>query len=386
LARTTLTPDARLSALPGQVYCVGGAVRDALLGNPSGDTDWVVVGARPEDLAKAGFRAVGRDFPVFLHPDTGDEVALARTERKSGPGYRGFVVHADPSVTLEEDLRRRDLSINAMARDAQGRLIDPWGGAADLAAGVLRHISPAFVEDPVRLLRVARFAARWPHFTLAPETAGLLRQMVAHGEVDALVPERVWQELARGLMEPRPSRMLQVLADCGALPRVLPGLDASPAGQAAADAAAQRGANQAVRYALLAHAAPALAKHLRVPREEADLARLLGQEASALAATPSDADHAMALLGRIDGWRRPDRLAELLEACACRAQAQGTDTERAKAIGEAWLAAFQAAQSVPTTSIAQAAARAGCTGPAVGAAIAQARRDAIAQRLGRFDR
>ncbi|MBN2692360.1 MAG: multifunctional CCA addition/repair protein [Burkholderiaceae bacterium] len=210
---------------PGQAYVVGGAVRDALLGRPHGDRDWVVVGATPQQMLDAGFLPVGRDFPVFLHPRTHEEYALARTERKTAPGYRGFVVHAAPEVTLEEDLLRRDLTINAMARAADGALIDPCGGQRDLQARVLRHVSAAFAEDPVRILRLARFAARFGDFSVAPETMALMRGMVAAGEVDALVPERVWQELARGLMEPQPQRLFVVLRDCGALARLLPELD-----------------------------------------------------------------------------------------------------------------------------------------------------------------
>ncbi|HXD07456.1 MAG TPA: multifunctional CCA addition/repair protein, partial [Burkholderiaceae bacterium] len=210
---------------PYAVYEVGGAVRDELLGQPVSDRDWVVVGATPQQLIDAGFMAVGRDFPVFLHPQTKEEYALARTERKTAPGYRGFSFHASPEVTLEDDLRRRDLTINAIARDSQGRLIDPYGGQRDLAARVLRHVSEAFCEDPVRILRLARFAARFSDFSVAPETVKLMRQMVACGEVDALVPERVWQELSRGLMEPRPSRMFEVLRECGALARLLPEVD-----------------------------------------------------------------------------------------------------------------------------------------------------------------
>ena len=198
-------------------YLVGGAVRDALLGRAVGDRDWVVVGADPEELRRAGYRAVGRDFPVFLHPDTREEHALARTERKTGPGYHGFEFHADPGVTLQDDLRRRDLTINAIARAEDGTLIDPHGGQRDLAARVLRHVSPAFAEDPVRILRLARFAARFADFSVAPETEALMRAMVESGEVDALVPERVWQELSRGLMEAKPSRMFEVLRACGAL-------------------------------------------------------------------------------------------------------------------------------------------------------------------------
>jgi tRNA nucleotidyltransferase (CCA-adding enzyme) len=208
-----------------KLWMVGGAVRDALLGLPVNDRDWVVVGATPQELVDAGYVPVGRDFPVFLHPITKEEVALARTERKSAPGYRGFVVHADPSVTLEEDLLRRDLTINAMAQDPHGTLVDPYGGQRDLRDKVLRHVSPAFAEDPVRILRLARFAARYRDFSIAPETTALMQQMVGHGEVDALVPERVWQELSRGLMEVRPSRMFEVLRQCGALARLLPEVD-----------------------------------------------------------------------------------------------------------------------------------------------------------------
>ena len=251
------------------IYQVGGAVRDELLGLPVQDRDYVVVGATPDDMVREGFRPVGKDFPVFLHPRTQEEYALARTERKTAQGYKGFQVYADPEVTLEQDLARRDLTINAMARDAQGHLIDPYGGAADLQAGVLRHVGPAFVEDPVRILRVARFAARFARFTIAPETLSLMGEMVKNGEVDALVPERVWQELARGLMEKQPSRMFLALRDCGALARLLPELDAlfgvpqppeyHPEVDAGAhvmmvvDAAAKRDYGLPVRFAALTH-------------------------------------------------------------------------------------------------------------------------------------
>jgi tRNA nucleotidyltransferase (CCA-adding enzyme) len=208
-----------------KVYEVGGAVRDALLGHPVQDRDWVVVGATVQQMLDAGYRQVGRDFPVFLHPDTHEEYALARTERKSGRGYRGFEVQADPAVTLEEDLARRDLTINAMARGPDGVLVDPYGGAADLRAGVLRHVGPAFVEDPLRVLRLARFAARFD-FAVAPETLSLARQMVSGGELEHLVAERVWQETARALCERLPSRYLDVLCDCGALAVVFPELAA----------------------------------------------------------------------------------------------------------------------------------------------------------------
>ncbi|MEZ5672835.1 MAG: multifunctional CCA addition/repair protein [Thiotrichaceae bacterium] len=207
-----------------QIYQVGGAVRDRLLGLPSQDNDWVVVGATPELLISQGFIPVGKDFPVFLHPKTRDEYALARTERKISSGYKGFTVHAAPDVTLEEDLRRRDLTINAMAMDGAGNLIDPFQGQADLHAGILRHVSPAFVEDPVRILRVARFAARYP-FKIAEETQVLMQEMVQQGEVDALVAERVWQEMFKALSEPQPQRFIEVLRDCGALARIFPEID-----------------------------------------------------------------------------------------------------------------------------------------------------------------
>ena len=207
------------------IYIVGGAVRDELLGLPVKDKDFVVVGSTPEAMLDAGYKPVGKDFPVFLHPKTHEEYALARTERKTASGYKGFVVHADASVTLEEDLSRRDFTINAIAKDSAGKLIDPFNGQADIKAKVLRHVSSAFVEDPVRILRAARFAARFADFTISDETLSLMRKMVENGEVDALVPERVWQELSKGLMEARPSRMFDVLRACGALQKILPELD-----------------------------------------------------------------------------------------------------------------------------------------------------------------
>jgi tRNA nucleotidyltransferase (CCA-adding enzyme) len=208
-----------------QTYIVGGAVRDELLGLAVKDRDHVVVGATPEQMEVLGYRPVGKDFPVFLHPKTQEEYALARTERKTGKGYKGFQVHASPEVTLEEDLARRDLTINAIAKDDAGKLIDPYNGQADIRSKTLRHVSEAFAEDPVRILRAARFAARFTEFTVAPETMQLMRQMVEAGEVDALVSERVWQELAKGLMEAKPSRMFEVLRECGALKKILPELD-----------------------------------------------------------------------------------------------------------------------------------------------------------------
>ncbi len=208
-----------------KVYQVGGAVRDELLGLPVQDRDYVVVGATPEDMVRQGYRPVGKDFPVFLHPQTREEYALARTERKTARGYKGFQVFASPEVTLEQDLARRDLTINAIARDDSGQIIDPFNGVSDLRAGILRHVSPAFAEDPVRILRVARFSARFENFAVAPETLILMREMAFNGEVDALVPERVWQELAKGMMEAKPSRMFYALRECGALARILPELE-----------------------------------------------------------------------------------------------------------------------------------------------------------------
>lgn len=207
------------------IYTVGGAVRDELLGLAVKDRDFVVVGATPEQMEKLGYKAVGKDFPVFLHPDTHEEYALARTERKTAKGYKGFQVYASPDVTLEQDLARRDLTINAIAKADDGKLIDPFNGQADIKARILRHVGVAFIEDPVRILRAARFAARFTEFTIAPETMQLMKQMVEDGEVDALVSERVWQELAKGLMEARPSRMFEVLRECGALRKILPEVD-----------------------------------------------------------------------------------------------------------------------------------------------------------------
>jgi tRNA nucleotidyltransferase (CCA-adding enzyme) len=208
-----------------KIYCVGGAVRDRLLGLTVQDQDWVVVGSSPEAMVEQGFQPVGKDFPVFLHPQTHEEYALARTERKTARGYQGFAVYAAPDVTLDQDLLRRDFTINAIAQDIDGKLIDPHHGIADLRAGILRHVSPAFSEDPVRILRAARFAARFG-FTIAPDTLQLMRDMVNNGEVDALVAERVWQELARGLMEKKPSRFFETLRSCGALAKIIPEVDA----------------------------------------------------------------------------------------------------------------------------------------------------------------
>ncbi len=340
-----------------QILLVGGAIRDALLGQDVIDQDYVVVGATPEQMIAKGFRAVGKDFPVFLHPTTQQEYALARTERKTARGYQGFQIHADPSVTLEQDLQRRDLTINAMARDEQGVLHDPFGGQADLQARVFRHVSPAFAEDPVRILRVARFAARFPDFTVAPETLSLMRQMVQSGEVDALVAERVWQEMSRGLMQVKPSRMFDVLRDCGALQRIFPELDClwgvpqPPAHHPEIDTGVHammvldtvvnlQGADLAVRYAALTHdlgkgttPVQTLPRHIgheqrsmdlievvsrrwRVPTECHDLAMMVAREHGAVhRIADAGAAAIVRLIERCDGIRKPERFAQCLIAC-----------------------------------------------------------------------
>ena len=336
---------------------VGGAVRDALLGLPVNDRDWVVVGATPERMVELGFRPVGRDFPVFLHPVTHEEYALARTERKNGRGYRGFVVHCAPDVTLEEDLRRRDLTINAMARAADGSIVDPWGGRRDLHDRVLRHVSEAFAEDPVRVLRLARFAARFDDFSIAPETHALMRAMVAAGEIDALVPERVWQELARGLGERTPSRMLRVLRESGALARLLPELDPREDDRLARglDDAAATDAPLAVRVAVLLHRAalPALERacaRLRIPNDCRDLARQVATEHARVVAPDAPGPTAvLALLERCDAVRKPARFDAMLTACEVIHRA---DTGRAPEHAGRLAAALRAAREVDAGAIA----------------------------------
>jgi tRNA nucleotidyltransferase (CCA-adding enzyme) len=339
-----------------KAYRVGGSVRDELLGRTVADRDFVVVGATPEQMVAAGYRPVGSDFPVFLHPQTNDEYALARTERKSGRGYRGFVFHATPDVTLEADLARRDLTINAIARDDDGTLIDPHGGVADLRAGILRHVSPAFAEDPLRVLRVARFAARFG-FSVAPETEALLREIAAAGELATLTAERVWQELAKALMEARPSLFFEVLRRCGALGQLLPEVDAlfgvpqPPAHHPeidtgvhlmlALDFSAAEGDPLPVRYAVLAHdlgkatsdranwprhiahearsvaLAQRLSERLRVPAECSELARLVARyHGDVHRAAELRASTLLDLLLAADALRRPERLDGLLRACS----------------------------------------------------------------------
>jgi tRNA nucleotidyltransferase (CCA-adding enzyme) len=363
-----------------QIFRVGGCVRDALLGElrnsrdtPQTDRDWVVVGATPQQMIDLGFRPVGKDFPVFLHPQTQEEYALARTERKTRPGYKGFEPHASPDVTLEQDLARRDLTINAMALGEDGRLVDPYGGKRDLEARVLRHVSPAFAEDPVRILRLARFAARFPDFSVAPETAELARTMVRNGEVDALVPERVMQEVARGLMERRPSRMLAVLDDCGLLGRLYGELEDLEDAAAALDRAAERGLPLPARFAVLAnacrspHALEDLLAKLRAPQDAAQLARLLVEVRGPLQHAAGAAG-IVDVLERGDAFRRPDRFQWLLQAFE-------VTTERS---GDRFRAAQRAASAVDAGAIAHGHRDNPAT---IGSAVRQARIAAVQQAL-----
>jgi tRNA nucleotidyltransferase (CCA-adding enzyme) len=365
-----------------KVYRVGGSVRDELLGRAVADRDFVVVGATPEQMVASGYRPVGNDFPVFLHPETNDEYALARTERKSGRGYRGFVFHAAPDVTLEADLARRDLTINAIARDSDGKFIDPHGGIADLRAGILRHVSPAFAEDPLRVLRVARFAARF-NFGVAPETEALLRAIAAGGELSTLTPERVWQELAKALMEARPSLFFEVLRRCGALGQLLPEVDAlfgvpqPPAYHPeldtgvhlmlALDFCAAAGDPLAVRYAVLAHdlgkATTERAKwprhiaheRLRVPAECAELARLVARyHADVHRARELRATTLLDLLLAADALRRPERLDGLLRACAADALSRPGRGAESYAPAERLRAALKVVRAVDAGAIAAA--------------------------------
>jgi tRNA nucleotidyltransferase (CCA-adding enzyme) len=400
-----------------KAYVVGGAVRDALLGRASADKDWVVVGSTPQQMLQAGFIAVGRDFPVFLHPQTKQEYALARTERKTAPGYHGFTFHADAAVTLEQDLARRDLTINAMAFDENGALIDPYGGRADLQARVLRHASPAFAEDPVRILRLARFAARLHDFSVAPATLQLARQMVNAGEVDALVPERVWQELARGLMETRPSRMFEVLRECGALARLMPEVDrlwgeVPQVGTApraahgllrALDACAEKHCALPDRFACLGRAIEAvrapvqrevsdaarretggstlnsLCDRLRVPAACRELAELAAREFDAVRRAGSmPAAELLELLERCDALRRPQRFEALLLACECIARGAGMALDGGATVPCAHLRrALAQVRGVDTAGVAARAAAQGHTGPDIGEAIRVARLRAI---------
>ena len=406
----------------GRFFVVGGAVRDTLLGLPASDRDWVAVGATPDELLAAGYRPVGKDFPVFIHPTTGEEVALARTERKSGHGYHGFTVHAAPGVTLEDDLARRDLTINAIAQAEDGTLIDPHGGQRDLQARVFRHVSPAFVDDPVRVLRLARLAARFPDFSVAPETQALLLQMVAAGEVDALVPERVWQELSRGLMQTRPSRMFDVLRRCGALARLLPevdrlwGVPQRPEHHPEVDTGvhlmmvldccAALNTSLPVRWACLGHdlgkgtTPPAeWPRHIAHEARSAKLVRQMGQrlrvsvECNELADVVArehgnvhrsgelSAAALMRLFERCDALRRPQRFADLLLACECDARGRlGREQDSYLPAGRL-PPLLQAALAVDSAAVAGPALERGLAGPVIGDLVRAARTQALAQAL-----
>ena len=403
-------------------YIVGGAVRDEMLKRPVVDRDWVVVGSSPQAMRDAGFVAVGADFPVFLHPVTKEEYALARTERKTAPGYRGFSFDAAPGVTLEDDLQRRDLTINAMARGEDGSLIDPWGGERDLAAKLLRHVSPAFAEDPVRILRLARFAARFPDFSVAPETLALAAQMVDSGEVDALVPERVWQELARGLMEAQPSRLFEVLRACGALARLLPEVDRLWGVPQRADhhpeidtgvhlmmvldMAARLDASLAVRFACLCHdlgkgttPLDVLPRHvghegrsvhllrdvctrLRVPVDCRELAEIVAREHGNVHRSGElNAAAIVRLLERCDGWRRPDRFSEALLACECDARGRLGLSESPYPQRARLSEALRLAMSLDAAAVVADAQASGASGPALADAVRAARVQAVAAGL-----
>jgi tRNA nucleotidyltransferase (CCA-adding enzyme) len=427
-----------------ETYLVGGAVRDALMGLPVKDRDWVVVGATPQELLDQGFLPVGRDFPVFLHPKTKEEYALARTERNTAPGYRGFSVHAAPDVTLEDDLARRDLTINSIAihvdlTGAGGQfsfdeyannpfwvknadLVDPYGGRQDIADRVLRHVTPAFREDPVRILRLARFAARFTDFHVAPETQSLMRQMVEDGEVDHLVAERVWQEIARGLMEAQPSRMFAVLRDCGALLRLLPELDrlwGVPQSvehhpevdtgihvMLVLDLAARMKASLPVRFACLVHdlgkgttPADVLPRHiaheersvrllkavcerLRIPVECKELAEVVAREHGNIHRSASlNAAATVRLLERCDAFRKPARFVDILLACECDARGRLGMHVAPYPQATRLALALQRARSVATNLVAAQAQLAGSTGPKVGEWIHKARVQAVAAGL-----
>ncbi len=413
-----------------QIYMVGGAVRDRLLGLPVKDRDWVVVGATPEDMVALGFVPVGRDFPVFLHPQTKEEYALARTERKTARGYYGFAVHAAPDVTLEQDLARRDLTINAIAVAAHlvphdgvfdvalDDLVDPYQGQRDLADKVLRHVTDAFREDPVRILRVARLSARFTDFQVAPSTQQLMCDMVTHGEVDHLVAERVWQEVSRGLMEARPSRMFEELRSCGALRRLMPELDALWGVPQRADyhpevdtgvhvmmvldTAAQAQAPLEVRFACLMHdlgkgttpadilprhigheerAAPlikALCERVRVPTDCRELAEVVAREHGNIHRSGDfKAAAVMRLLERCDAIRKPVRFAQILQACECDARGRLGKEEQPYPQGERLAGCLRAALAVVTSEIAAQAQARGVNGAAIGELIHAARVAAV---------
>jgi tRNA nucleotidyltransferase (CCA-adding enzyme) len=401
-----------------RIFRVGGAVRDALLGLPVNDQDWVVVGATPDQMTAAGYLPVGKDFPVFLHPDTREEYALARTERKTGRGYHGFAFHTSPDVTLEEDLARRDLTVNAIAQAEDGSLIDPFGGQQDLRRKLLRHVTGAFREDPVRILRVARFAARFADFGLAPETLELMRAMVAEGEADALVPERVWQELARGLMEHQPSRMFGILRECGALARILPEVDrlwgvpqradyhpevdTGVHNMMVLDMSARLQGPLPVRFACLTHdlgkgttPQEVLPRHigheqrsarllkdvcdrLRVPNECRDLADVVAREHGNIHRSQEfGAVATVRLLERCDAFRKPQRFEQALLACECDARGRLGMEETPYPQRERLLAALTAARSVDTAAVAARARDEGLSGEAIGERIQRVRTQVV---------
>ena len=413
-----------------QIYLVGGAVRDHFLGRPVHDRDWVVVGATPQAMLEQGFTAVGKDFPVFLHPTTHEEYALARTERKNGHGYKGFAVHTAPNVTLEEDLARRDLTINSIAiksipssdKDDLSQYFDPYNGLADLQAGILRHVTDAFREDPVRILRVARFAARFTSFTVAPETMELMRAMVDAGDVAHLVPERVWQELSRGLMEAQPSRMLEVLRECGALAVLLPEVnqlwgvpqpaehhpevDTGMHTMMVLDMAAQLQTPLPVRFACLGHdlgkgttPTDILPRHighedrsaqllvnlcarLRIPSDCSDLAILVAREHSNIHRSGTmQAASILRLLERCDAFRKPERMHQALLACECDARGRLGWIDKPYPQRRRLMDLLQTAQAVRTHDIAAKAVQAGLQGPHIGARIHEARANAIARAM-----
>lgn len=396
-----------------QIYKVGGAVRDRLLGRPVTEVDWVVVGSSAEEMQAKGFRPVGADFPVFLHPSSGEEYALARTERKSGRGYGGFTFYASPDVTLEQDLARRDLTINAIAEDEQGHLIDPYGGQADLAARQLRHVSPAFAEDPLRVLRVARFAARYAElgFSVAAETQALMRQLAESGELQALTPERSWKEISRALLEPRPDVFVQVLRECGALKELFPEIDAlfSVSSQDTYESTnligehvlavmclcARREQPLPVRWAcLLQHigeaAVPneqapkpgkkglrpieAVNARYKVPRDCQELALLVGEfHDYAHAATELSAPMLFELLQHFDIYRRPERFELFIAACEMDARGSHGPAPRDYPQGAYLRGAAEAARAVQVKPlIAQ-----GYQGAALGGALKRERLQAI---------
>ena len=400
-----------------KIYCVGGAVRDQLLDLPVQDHDWVVVGATPEDLVARGFRPVGKDFPVFLHPDTHEEYALARTERKTARGYKGFDVYAAPDVTLEQDLSRRDFTVNAIAQAADGSLIDPYHGVADLRAGILRHVSPAFSEDPVRILRAARFAARFG-FTIASETLQLMRDMVSNGEVDALVAERVWQELARGIMEKKPSCFFTTLRECGALAKILPEVDALfgvPQPEKhhpeidcgihtmlVIDDAARHDYALEVRFAALTHdlgkattpkdilprhigheqrsvkLVKEVAQRLRVPGECRDLALLAARYHGDIhRAFELRAETIVSLFQSADAWRRPERFTHLLQACASDARGRTGHEQDAYPQADYLLQLLEIARAVDAGKIAEQCGES----DAIAGAVRQARISAVASSV-----